>query len=220
LNKKLYQLKDKFKETFIYDWIYDVRQRFLDQDRRKWKDWVNKGSRFPTPHVVKQLTVKKYAKLFSLNTLIETGTYKGHMLYATKGVFKRLFSIELDADLYERAEKRLSKFNNISIIQGDSGEKLPELLSGIDEPCLFWLDAHAATGQPGCPLLQEINHIFNHPVTDHVILIDDAHKFTGEFDFPHLDSLKELVNTKRPGWVFEVKDYIIRIHKKPNDSQH
>ncbi|OGP71877.1 MAG: hypothetical protein A2Z73_01240 [Deltaproteobacteria bacterium RBG_13_60_28] len=218
MNKTMLQLKLNFKESFIYDWIYDIRQRFLDQDNRKWQDWVNKGSRFPTPHVVKQLTVKKYAKLFSLNTLIETGTYRGDMLYATKGVFKRLFSLELDADFYERARRRLSKFNHISIIHGDSGEKLPELLSAIDEPCLFWLDAHAATGDQGCPLMQELNHIFNHPITDHVILIDDAQKFTGELDFPEIDSLRELVKTKRPGWVFEVKDYIIRIHPSPTDN--
>lgn len=212
------QLKRKFKETFMYDWIYNVRQRFVDQDNRKWQDWINKGSRCPTPHVVKQLTVKQYAKMFSLNTLIETGTYNGDMLYAMKGVFKRLFSLELDPGFYENSRKRLAKFKNISLIHGDSGEKLPELLFAIDEPCLFWLDAHAATGDPGCPLVQELNHIFDHPITDHVILIDDAQKFTGELDFPELDSLRELVKTKRPGWVFEVKDFIIRIHQSPTDN--
>jgi hypothetical protein len=218
MNKTMRQRKRKFKETVIYDWIYDVRQIFLDQEKRKWREWVRKGSKFPTPHVVKQLTLKEYAKRYSLNMLIETGTYNGDMLYVMKRVFKRLFSIELDPGFYENSKKRLARFKNITLIQGDSGEKLPELLSTINEPCLFWLDAHAATGDPGCPLLQEFNHIFDHPITDHVILIDDAQKFTGELDFPELDTLRELVKTRRPGWVFEVKDFIIRIHKSPTDN--
>jgi hypothetical protein len=175
MHKTLHQLKEKFKETAVYDRIYDFRQEYLQQDQRKVQEWISKGKPFPTPHIMKQLTVKKYARVFSLDTLIETGTSKGYMLYATKGLFHRLIPIELDRELYEKARKRFAKYGHITFIQGDSGAKLPGVLAVVSQPCLFWLDAHFSKGID-CPLPQELAHILLHPY-DHVIFIDDADFF-------------------------------------------
>lgn len=217
MHKALHQLREKFKETAVYDRIYDFRQKYLQQDQRKIREWISKGKPFPTPHIMKQLTVKKYARVFSLDTLIETGTYKGYMLYATKGLFSRLISIELDPELYGKARKRFAKYGHIIFIQGDSGAKLPEVLAAVNQPCLFWLDAHFSKGID-CPLPQELAHILQHPY-DHVILIDDAHFYTGEPGTPSLKSLQDMVKEKRPGWVFQVEDHIIRIHRQPSPEQ-
>jgi len=46
--------------------------------------WEKKGNRAPPPHAYKQTTVKQYAKLFSTKTFVETGTYRGDMVEATK----------------------------------------------------------------------------------------------------------------------------------------
>ncbi|MBM4294714.1 MAG: hypothetical protein FJ126_07420 [Deltaproteobacteria bacterium] len=217
MNKTLEQLKESFKETALYDVIYDLRQKYLQQDQRKMQQWISKGRPFPTPHIIKQLTVKKYARAFSLSTLIETGTHKGFMLYATKRIFKNLISIELDVPLYEHARKRFANYPQITIIQGDSGQKLPEVLAALREPSLFWLDAHFAKGID-CPVAQEIEHIVRHPY-EHVILVDDAHFYTGEPGTPSLESLEKMVNDLRPGWVFQVRDCLIRIHRPASPQE-
>ena len=98
---------------------------------------------------------------------------------------------------------------------------LPSLLTLIREPCLFWLDAHYSEGitvksDLNTPILEELKHIFAHTIRGHVILIDDARCFTGREDYPTGEELKLFVAKKRPGWIFEVKDDIIRIHRKIN----
>jgi hypothetical protein len=66
------------------------------------------------------------------------------------------------------------------LVQGDSAEKLNEVLSEINEPCVFWLDAHAgakegyARGEVDCPLIQELEAISKHSIKNHVITVDDA----------------------------------------------
>ena len=59
---------------------------------------------------------------------------------------------------------------------------MKELLPTINEPCCFWLDAHAgaskyARGPKDVPLLDELEVIANHHIKNHIIAIDDAHMF-------------------------------------------
>jgi hypothetical protein len=56
------------------------------------------------------------------------------------------------------------------------------LLPTINEPCCFWLDAHAgatkyARGPKDVPLLDELEVISTHHINNHIIAIDDAHMF-------------------------------------------
>ena len=44
----------------------------------KLRIWIQNGKKPPVPHLYKQKVVKDYAKKFSLNTFIETGTYTGN----------------------------------------------------------------------------------------------------------------------------------------------
>ncbi|MDX6611503.1 MAG: hypothetical protein QOD75_689, partial [Blastocatellia bacterium] len=59
---------------------------------------------------------------------------------------------------------------------------------------------------------KELDHILNHPVAGHVILIDDARCFTGYNDYPTVDELRETVAAKKPDWEMSVELDIIRIH--------
>lgn len=176
-----------------------------------------------TPHRLKQEVVKSYARDFKLDTLIETGTYFGDMVYAVKNVFSDIFSIELDDILFERANRKFSKYPHIHIIHGDSGEILPKLLISVSKPSLFWLDAHYSKGitakaNKETPVEEEIRHIIGAPYFEHVALIDDAHLFTGQGAYSSLERLKQLVSSARKDWIFEVKDDIIRLHSKLADS--
>jgi len=72
--------------------------------------------------------------------------------------------------------------NRLKLINGDSGIEIGNVLKDVDERCCFWLDAHSgkesyARGGTDVPLIQELEHIKNHHIKDHIIAIDDAHLF-------------------------------------------
>jgi hypothetical protein len=177
------------------------------------------------PYAVREETVKEYGAKFRLRTLIETGTYKGDMIRATLNHFDRLISIELANSFYHAAKQQFSPFPHISIVHGDSAKALSLILERISEPCLFWLDGHysptdttTARGDSDTPIMGELDCILHHRVTDHVILIDDARCFIGPNpvlrDYPTIEQLENYVISLRPNFVFEVRNDIIRIHKK------
>ena len=86
-------------------------------------------------------------------------------------------------ELDESFNKEQEYFNNrVKLINGDSGVEVGKILEGVDEPCCFWLDAHSgkesyARGGTDVPLIQELDHIKNHHIKNHIIVIDDAHLF-------------------------------------------
>jgi len=189
------------------------------RDRNEIRKWEMNGKPLPPPHVVKQRVVKEYARIFSVNILIETGTYCGDMVYATKNTFKSIFSIEIDKDLFEGARRRFVKFGHITIVQGDSTQVLPSILPSIRSPCLFWLDGHYSGGITGkgeleTPIVQELLHITKHPIKEHVVLIDDARCFVGSGNYPTIQELHDLILSRFPGHVFQIKDDIIRINRR------
>ena len=195
----------------------DIKKTILNRKnaRKRYKMAKNQ----PPPPLFKQKIVKRYANKFSINLFVETGTYMGAMVNATRDVFDKVFSIELDDDLYKSAKEMFSKYNHISIMHGDSSKILPSILSKINLPCLFWLDAHysggiTAKGELETPILLELKHILNSSEFNHVILIDDARCFIGLNDYPTLNELKNLISKMRQNYSFIVKEDIIRIHKK------
>ena len=134
----------------------------LERRRREWvktqlEEWHYHGCQLPAPHIVKQITIAYYQKKYSISTLVETGTYMGDMIEAQKKRFKKIYTIELSPVLNEKAKSRFSGDKNICLFQGDSVQVLPNLLKGIDEPAIFWLDGHysggiTAKGSKDCPI--------------------------------------------------------------------
>jgi len=171
------------------------------------------------PPFIKQKIVKCYAKRFSIDILIETGTFHGDMVIANRKTFKKIYSIELSEKFYKIAKKNCAKYSNISLYNGDSSKILPKILSNIKNPCLFWLDAHyigedTTRSNTDTPIMRELQHIFKSSDLNHVILIDDAQDFIGKNDYPTIEQLKKFIQKNRPDWDFLVKDDIIRIYKK------
>jgi hypothetical protein len=180
-------------------------------------EWMLAGRPAPPPDLVKQAIVKEYAYKYSLNILIETGTFLGNMVAATKDTFRQIYSIELQPQLYEQAKQRFSQLNHIKIVHGDSSEVLQQILPSISEACLFWLDAHyscaaipTARGPKETPILEELNLILNHPY-HHVILIDDIRLFVGSNDYPLLYNLQQFIYTCSPEANLTVEDDIMRV---------
>jgi hypothetical protein len=183
----------------------------------QYKEWKRNNYPVPPPHIVKQLAIREYQNRYKINTLVETGTLFGDMVEAQKKQFQKIISIELGYDLYKKAKKRFEKDENVTIINGDSGIALPEIMSRINEPAIFWLDGHYSAGETAkgdkeCPILEELDAIFNSKKLNHILLIDDARCFIGKGDYPTIDRLTEYIRSKNEFYQVDVENDIIRYY--------
>ena len=179
--------------------------------------WKLRGEPVRSPHLLKQRIVGEYAQKYDLHTLVETGTYYGEMVAAMKDRFSRIYSVEYDHQLAQRAIKKFSRYSHIQILEGDSQQVIPELLQSLTAPALFWLDAgyYGWAGLQGNKqrLTTELEAILRHPV-QHVILMDDARGLNGQNGAPTVAELKQRIESEFPGRLVEVKYDILRITGK------
>lgn len=182
--------------------------------------WLRSGCSGAAPHPIKMMVVGYYLKKFLLDHFVETGTFQGDTLgyIAKSGV--QCTSIELSKQLYLSACMRFKNSKNVRLVQGDSGQKLPELLKQINKPALFWLDGHYSSGitvsaKTHTPISTELKAILSHPIKQHVILIDDARCFDGINDYPHLDDLLRVIR-EDGNYSAEVSTDIIRLIPRGN----
>lgn len=78
---------------------------------------------------------------------VETGTFKGEGTRILNYYFDKVYTIEIDEELYKKVlKKRFLKFNNkVKCILGNSAEvllKIKDELNNDNGNILFWLDAH------------------------------------------------------------------------------
>lgn len=195
----------------LLPWTSSKKRR----EKEQLDEWNKNGCPVPPPHIVKQKTIQEYQEKYSHSILVETGTYKGAMIEAQKKRFRKIYSIELGKELFDKATERFKNNRNVTIVHGDSGKILSQILQGINEPAIFWLDGHysdgiTARGEKDCPIFEEIDAIFNTAEYNHVLLVDDARRFTGVGDYPTIDQLTEYVLGKNKKYKVEVKHDIIR----------
>ena len=138
---------------------------------------------------VPQELVARLTEEFGIATFVETGTHKGNTAAWASSRFQKVVTIEGSDVWYERTKPRLDPLGNVSIIKGHSAQVLPEVVSQLTAPALFWLDAHwsgrqTAGADDQCPLIGEIAAI-NSSTLDHFVLIDDARLFLSPPEPPH-----------------------------------
>jgi hypothetical protein len=183
--------------------------------RRVALQWRLAGRPLPAPHVVKQQALIDVQRRYGLRTLVETGTFTGEMIHAMRGRFDRIVSIELSAELHRAAKLRFRDDPTVTLLQGDSGALLPEVLASLAGPALFWLDGHymgegSGRGTIDTPIAEELTAVMRHGVRGHAVLIDDARLFDGTGGYPRLEELRAWVTRARPDAAVEVADDIIR----------
>ena len=165
--------------------------------------------------------MKRTARKYQLRHLVETGTFLGDMLAAMRNSFDSLTSIELSDELYGRAQRRFAGDPKITLLCGDSKDLLTEVASSMDQPGLFWLDAHysgiwhedfeeTAGGDRPNPIFSEIEAIFANNLR-HAVLIDDARLFNGEDGWPPLADVCRFIRESQPDREVIVAEDIIRI---------
>jgi len=115
------------------------------------------------------------------NTFIETGTWLGGAVAVALQVgFEHILSIDVSVLHKETLTERFKDFiasGRIKLIYGDSATILKEVVAGLQEPSLFWLDAHyhgpGMAGPVPCPLYHELEAIGQSPIKGHTIMVDD-----------------------------------------------
>ena len=130
---------------------------------------------------------------------VETGTYKGSTAKKLTSIAMRVTTIEANQDFYMKALKWVDKFDNLTLLHGDSGALIGSALPKADVNCMVWLDAHFSGGKTAgqlnpCPLMNELSQVL--PVRsaiNSIILIDDSRGLIGTSGWPLLSDLVGLL---------------------------
>jgi hypothetical protein len=137
--------------------------------------------------------VRRHLAIEDYPICVETGTNLGYSTQIITGLFPRVYTIEIQKELYERAQRSF----DATCILGDSATELPKLIPQLDEPTIFFLDAHwsgdsttdwlnshfsgygvdTGMGTDQVPLLEEISAIVDLFPHRCAVYIDDMDKF-------------------------------------------
>lgn len=139
---------------------------------------MGKISSYPTSCLIE--VIKGF---FGVNVAIETGTFEGEGTFFLARRFPRVITIEILQEYIDEVKSK-SPYSNIEYVFGDSRTALPNILANLNESAIFWLDAHNTfqyfgSTEDDCPLLEELDAIFNHGI-QHFIIIDDLNSFLPE----------------------------------------
>jgi hypothetical protein len=145
-------------------------------------------------------SLKSHCKVF-----LETGTFHGDGVQkALNAGFSKIISIEVYEPLYQ---ENLNKFSEqiksgvVEIILGDSAHVIGESIKLIDEPIMFWFDAHdqtmnqAGVGDVKCPIIKELKNIISHR---------ELHK--RRLDVLIIDDMRLIIN-KNVGWNIDMTEF-------------
>jgi hypothetical protein len=183
-----------------------IRLRYLDELS------TNLFETLPVP--TKRTFIRQAQSVLRYSTFIETGSFLGDTAHFAGGLFDTVHTIELSSDLAGKCRERLAPLSNVTVHEGDSAEVLGELLPGIDNSCLFWLDGHfsggiTARGVVDTPVVEELKAIADHGVRPHAILIDDARIFGTDDAYPTLEEVIGFLRAIDPGFKIGVAADII-----------
>lgn len=108
------------------------------------------------------------------------------------------------------AEEIKNKYKNIGLYFGSSEETLNDMISDINEPIMFWLDAHFSGADTeksddgtSSPLSKELEIIATHPIKEHTIIIDDFDVWEEYYGFT-MEDVKDIILKINKNYVFEL----------------
>jgi hypothetical protein len=155
---------------------------------------------------------KQYARG---SVFVESGTYQGDTVQQVLrlDLFKKIYSVELNHNLWEQSSSRFLNNENVQILEGDTFDHFKTIIRDNKKARMtFWLDGHAsgplAGGKAGgCPLLEELNDIKSSSIKTHTIFIDDRRLFgSAEWSFVKEQQVTDLINQINPEYKIEYLD--------------
>lgn len=155
---------------------------------------------------------------------VETGTFKCEgVLLALQAGFQYVDSIEIFKEFYDKATRMVDN-PNVKFHLGSSESMLWEVIKDKNYQMTFWLDAHYSgptpdifqettieTGTPmsdvKTPLIKELEIIAQHPLKNHIIMIDDIRCCgTDYFDYITKQDLENAVYKINPNYKIIYED--------------
>lgn len=114
--------------------------------------------------------LKSLIKAYGVRLVVETGTNKGDTAWALSEMVEQVKTIEVNGRIAGKARHALRSRRNVEVVEGNSALLMSELLRGVREPVLFYLDAHWLSEWP---LLDELRAIAQSEVQTAIIAIHD-----------------------------------------------
>jgi hypothetical protein len=148
---------------------------------------------FSNPHsYTKFRAIKSLQKKTNSKVLIETGTYLGVTTKRCAPIFEKVYTVELDETLANKAKTFLHSKKNVEVIQGDALDSLASILENSlinISSVLIFLDGHASGGDTACgnlpePAIEELKIIAQYKNKVNAIIIDDFRLFGVDDGFP------------------------------------
>ncbi|HUF55573.1 MAG TPA: class I SAM-dependent methyltransferase [Thermohalobaculum sp.] len=203
-------LQSLVTNNFIYaNWLRPLRAM------RAWKarDFAGFAPRF-----IKEAVLKRHGKPDT--QWVETGTYLGQTTAFLARFSPRVYTIEPEPELFDRARERFAD-GHVTVIRGTSEEVLPALLPDLSGDVNFWLDGHYTSeitymGDQACPIEDELNAIEANlgNFADVRILVDDVRCFTGGRShggsYPSIDYLVDWARRYGFTWSIEHDIFIMK----------
>lgn len=168
----------------------------------------------PTPFEVDAFGKDKYLKMqfrnlmekHDIDTVVETGTYKGQTTKALAYMVNMVHTIELNEAYYHEAFQELSDEHNVKMHLGSSPEIINSLHLELEQQnVLFFLDAHWYNYNPLLDELESIHDIGQRPV---IVIHDFKVPAHPEFGF-------DTYNGQDYEWSW-IKEHIDRIYGEGN----
>ena len=129
-----------------------------------------------------QQIINNFPQLASIQNFYESGTYYGSTTLNMQLYFKKIITVEVSLNVFERSHSYLNSHPNITHINGASEDILKDILATNTEEFIFFLDGHYSSGDTGSstldvPLLEELSHINNLYKKKGLIIVDDFNLF-------------------------------------------
>jgi hypothetical protein len=144
------------------------------------------------------LASKRLSEFFDLkkySQFVETGTFIGDgVAWALSKGFEKIYSVELDAIIHREAKKRFTGNEKVEIVRGNTTDFLANLVTKLEGPTVFYLDAHwsgvhsgrATASEWPMPLLAESKILSTYKdITKSLIVIDDERLMVDTYNPPH-----------------------------------
>ena len=159
---------------------------------------ASRGWSAPLPPLLKRSFLRGIARDTSAKVFVETGTYLGDTTWWFRNDYEKLYTVEVDPFLYEQARRRFAGCANVEVFCGDSSSVLADIVPHVDRKALYWLDGHYSAGITGsgashCPVIAELNAIYERAKAPFVIVVDDARCFGDDPAYPTVAAIQDRI---------------------------
>ena len=147
---------------------------------------------------------KEILQPYKRKIFVETGTHIGDGVQVALDVgFEKVYSIEINENRFKKSSERFRNNKKVNLIKGDAKEEFIKILKQIQEPATIWLDAHTATD---ASIMEELEALQQHPIKNHIILIDDAIDFTRVYEKIRFNDLTGGIKKINPNYHLSLID--------------